>query len=85
MCDIYKRGLLLTAQKQFGRDSSVWKLQEDNDDKRTWKVALNWKASHRIQKIDCSLISLDSASIEDVWQLLKMKLILKKVLQTVNL
>ena len=34
MYDIYKRGLLPTAQKQFGHDSMLWKLQEDDDPKQ---------------------------------------------------
>ncbi|CAF1518427.1 unnamed protein product [Adineta ricciae] len=33
MCTIYKHGLLPAAYKQFGRDSTSWKLQEDNDPK----------------------------------------------------
>ena len=32
ICDIYKRG---TTRKQFGLDSIIWKLQEDNDVKHT--------------------------------------------------
>ena len=41
MCDIYKRGLLPTARKQFGHDSMLWKLQEDNDPKHRSKLAVN--------------------------------------------
>ena len=52
MCDIYKRGLLPTAREQFNLDSTIWELQDDNDLKHTWKLALNWKASHTIQKLD---------------------------------
>ena len=60
-------------------------LQEDKDPKHTSKRALNWKASYRIQKIDCPSMSPDPASIENVWQLLKMKLRQKKLLEIVNL
>ena len=63
ICDIYKRG---TVQQQFGLNSTVWKLQEDNDAKRRWKVGLNWKASHRIQKFDWPSMSPDLAPIENV-------------------
>ena len=35
MCDNFKRSLLLTARKQFSHDSTLWKLQEDNDRKHT--------------------------------------------------
>ena len=52
MCDIYKRGLLLTTRKQVGLDSTIWELQEDDDAKHTRKLALNRKATHRIKKID---------------------------------
>ena len=44
-----------------------------------WKVAVNWKASHRIEKLDCPSMSPDLAPIENVWQLLKMKLREKKI------
>ena len=37
--DIYKLGLLPTARKQFGPDSTFWKLPEDNDPKHTSKLA----------------------------------------------
>ena len=39
-----------------------------------WKVALNWKASHRIEKMDWASISADLAPIESVLHLVKMKL-----------
>ena len=31
MCDIYKRALLPTARRQFGLNSTVWELEENND------------------------------------------------------
>ena len=65
ICAIYKHGLLPTTQKQFGLESTIWELQEDNDAKHTWKVALNWNASHRIEKIDCLSMLSDLASIEN--------------------
>ena len=74
-----------TARTQFGVDSTIWELQEDNDLKHTSKRALNWKASHRIQKTDWPSMSPDLTPIENVWQLLKMKLRKKKRLQIVNL
>ena len=58
MCDIYKRG---KARRQVVLGSTIWELQEDNDGKHMWKLALNWKASHRIEKIDWSSMSPDLA------------------------
>jgi transposase len=79
MCDIYKYGLLSTARKQFGHDSTLWKLQEDNDPKHTSKLATNWRMNNNVQKIDWPSMSPDIAPIENVWQLLKMKLRKKKL------
>jgi len=79
MCDIYKYGLLPTARKQFGHDSTLWKLQEDNDPKHTSKLATNWRMNNNVQKIDWPSMSPDIAPIENVWQLLKMKLRNKKL------
>ena len=79
MCDIYKCGLLPTAQKQFGHDSMLWKLQEDNDLKHRSKLAVNWKRNNGVHEIYCPSISADLAPIENVWQLLKMNLRRKKI------
>ena len=51
MYDIYKCGLLLTSRKQFGHDSTLWKLQEDNESKHTSKLAVNWKRNNGIDEI----------------------------------
>ena len=48
MCDIYKRGLLPTARKQFGHGSTLWKLEEDNDPEHTRKLAVNWKRNNGV-------------------------------------
>ena len=68
-----------TAQKQFGHDPTLWKLQEDNDPKHMSKLAIHWREEKGIEKIDCPSISPDLARIENVWQLLKMKLRSKKL------
>ena len=39
MCDIYKRDLVPTARKQFGLDSIIWELQEDNEPTHTRRNA----------------------------------------------
>ena len=46
MCYIYKRDRLPTARKQFGHDSTLWKLQENNEPKRTSKVAVDCPHPH---------------------------------------
>ena len=58
MCDIYKRGLLPTVRKQFGRDSVLWKLQEDNDPKHRSKLAVNWKRNNGVHEIYWPSMSL---------------------------
>jgi transposase len=79
MCDIYKHGLLPTAKKQFGHDSTIWRLQEDNDPKHTSKLAVQWKTNNSVNVIDWPSMSPDIAPIENVWQLIKMKLRQKKL------
>ena len=74
MCKIYQHGLLPTARKQFGSDSMLWKLQEDNDPKHTSKIATSWRCEKSIEKTGWPSMSPDLAPIENVWQLLKMKL-----------
>ena len=74
MCKIYRYGLLPTARKQFGSGSTLWKLQEDNDPKHASKIATSWRKEKSIPKIAWPSMSLDLVLIENVWQLLKMKL-----------
>ena len=78
MCHIYKYGLLPTARKQFGHDSTLWKLQEDNDPKHTSKKATTWRMNNNVEKINWPSMSPDIAPMENVWELLKMKLRKKK-------
>ena len=79
MCDIYKRDLLPTARKQFGHDSTLWKLQEDNVPKHTSKLAISWKRNNGVDEIHWPLKSTDHALIENIWQLLRMNLRRKKI------
>ena len=78
LCDIYKPDLLRTARRQFGPESTLWKLQEDNDPKNTSKLASKWRDENRVRKIDWPSMSPDINPIENVWQLLKMRLGKKK-------
>ena len=66
LCDIYKCGLLPKARKQFGHDSVLWKLQEDNDPKRRSKLAVNWKRNNGVHEIYWPSMSPDLAPIENV-------------------
>ena len=84
MYDIYKRGLLPTAQKQFGHGSKLWKLRQDNDPKHIWKLAVNWKRNNGVDEMHWPTTLPDHAPIENIWQLLKMNLGGKR-LQVINL
>ena len=78
MCDIYKRGLLPTARKNFGHDSTLWKPQ-DKEPKHTWKLAVNWKTNDEIHEIYRPSMSPGLAPNKNIWQLLKMNLRRKKI------
>ena len=66
MCTIYKRGLLPTDLKQFGHDSTLWKLQEDNEPKHTSKLAVNWKRNNGVDETRWPSMSPDLAPIENM-------------------
>ena len=51
MCDVSKRGLSPTVRKQFSHDITLWKLQEDNESKHTWKLAVEWKRNTAVHEI----------------------------------
>ena len=48
MCDISKRGLFPTAQKQFDHNSTLWKLQSE---KHASKLAPVWKRNNGVHEI----------------------------------
>ena len=52
MCDISKRGFLPSVRKQFGHDSALWKLQEDNEPKHTSTLAASWKRKNGVHEIN---------------------------------
>ena len=79
MCDVSKRGLVPTARKQFGHNSTLWKLQRDNESKNASKLAVNWKRNNGVHEIYCLSMSSDLAPMENIWQLLKMNLRRKKI------
>ena len=65
--------------KQFGHDSTLWKLPEDNGLKHIRKLAVNWKRNNGIDEIHRPSLSPDLALIENIWQLLQMNLRRKKI------
>ena len=49
LCRIYKRYLLSTARDHFGRNSTNWALQEDNDPKYTPQLAKQWRSKYEVK------------------------------------
>ncbi|CAF3372163.1 unnamed protein product [Rotaria socialis] len=79
LCRIYKRYLFPTARDHFGRNSTNWALQEDNDPKHTSQLAKQWRSKYEVQRIDWPSMSPDLNPIENVWKLLKMNLARKNL------
>ena len=79
LCRIYKRYLLPTARDHFGRNSTNWALQENNEPKHTSQLAKQRRSKYEVQGIDWPSMSPDLNSIENVWKLLKMNLARKNL------
>ena len=79
MCDIYKCGLLPTPWKQYGHQSTSWKMQKDNDPKHIQKLAVNWKRNNGIDEIDWPSMSADPAPMENIRQPFKINFRRKKI------
>ena len=56
MCNIHTYGLLPTAQKQFGHDPTLWKLQEDNNLIHMSKLTIRWTEEKGIEKIETNTL-----------------------------
>ena len=78
MVEIYKKGLLPSANKFYGRNSRDWVLVEDGDPKHRSNFCKNWKAQHGIQVLEWPPQSPDCNPIENVWALLKARLARQK-------
>ncbi|GES96182.1 IS630 family transposase [Rhizophagus clarus] len=79
MCSIYERGLIPSTCELFGIDSIDWILQEDNDPKHHSKICKKWKEENEVTVLPWPSMSPDQNPIENVWQLLKIKISKKKI------
>jgi len=85
MCTIYEKGLLPSACKLFGEGNIEWILQEDNDPKHRSKICKKWKEDFGVVVLPWLSMSPDQNPIENVWQLLKIKISKKKINTTKGL
>lgn len=79
MLKIYKRGLLKSVEKMFGKKTENWVLQEDNDPKHRSRLCKAWKEENGVTTMDWPSQSPDANPIENVWGIMKSQLAGKPV------
>ena len=78
MLKIYENTLLPSVDKLFGNNSIDQILQEDNDPKHKSKLVKKQKEENNIKVLPQPSMSSDQNPIENIWQLLKIKISKKK-------
>jgi hypothetical protein len=78
MCTLYRKGVLPSAARLFPNNNN-WLLQEDNDPKHRSKIAKEWKGLNNVWELQWPSMSPDLNPIENVWNILKMKITKKNI------
>lgn len=85
MLELYKSGLLKSAEKLYGKDNRDWILQEDNDPKHRSRLCTRWKENNGVTTMDWPSQSPDANPIENVWALMKLQIAGKNLKTTKDL
>ena len=78
MVEVYKIGLISSANKLFGDGFIRWVLQEDNNPKHRSKIVKRWKEENNVEVLPWPAMSPDQTPIENVWAVMKINVVKKK-------